>query len=158
MMPHGVGVRRSWWQPWAALSGFAFLLHFLWEMAQTPFYAGMPGSRHWDAVLQCGWATAGDVVIVLCSYAAVAIATRQQYWLEKSWGWRLSAYLLIGLGVTILLEWLNVYLWGRWAYAPSMPTLLGVGVTPLVQWIALPPLNLWLALRHLGPAAPVAGS
>jgi hypothetical protein len=141
--------RHHSWQPWGALAGFGLLLHFVWEMLQTPFYTGMSGAPHWDAVLQCGRATLGDVVIVLLSYGGVRLAVHTRLWLLGRWGWRLLLFLAIGLVITIGLEWLSVYRWHRWAYAPEMPLLFGIGVIPLVQWLVLPPLNLWLARRHL---------
>jgi len=36
-----------------------------WELAQVPLFAGMPSAEHWQAILVCGRATLGDVVIAL---------------------------------------------------------------------------------------------
>ncbi len=59
--------------------------------------------------------------------------------------------LISPLGLVRYLEFVNVYWLGRWAYAERMPLVLGVGVTPLLQWVLVPPLPLWLARRYLGP-------
>lgn len=55
--------------------------------------------------------------------------------------------------ITGTLEWLNVYVWQRWAYSPDMPLVLGIGLTPLLQWLLVPVLTLWLTRRHLGLAS-----
>ena len=87
-----------WWQPWAALALFAFLLHFAWEMLQAPAYRAMPDARHWDAVQICLLATVGDVVLTLVAYAVIVAATRRRWWLGTP--------TLFGVGITPLLQWL----------------------------------------------------
>ena len=52
---------------------FAFLLNLPWELAQIPFFAGMPSARHWAAILACGRATLGDVAIALAAFWTVAV-------------------------------------------------------------------------------------
>lgn len=139
-----------WWQPWAALALFAFLLHFAWEMLQAPAYRAMPDARHWDAVQICLLATVGDVVLTLVAYAVIVAATRRRWWLGTPTAGAIAGFVGAGLVITVVVEWLSVYLWHRWAYAPGTPTLFGVGITPLLQWLLLPPLTLWLARQHLG--------
>ena len=138
------------WQPWAALAGFAFLLHFIWEVIQAPLYTGMADARHWDAVRTCGLASAGDVLVLVTAYAGVAVILRQSDWLALPTGRRVVAYLAIGLLLTFVLETVNVYVLQRWTYRQSMPVLFGIGVSPLMQWVVVPTLTLWLARRHLG--------
>ena len=61
-----------------------------------------------------------------------------------------AVHIAAGIAATVLLEWLNVDVLERWTYAHRMPTILGTGLTPVIQWLLLPPLVLWLAVRHLG--------
>ncbi|HEU5170087.1 MAG TPA: hypothetical protein VFU46_06100 [Gemmatimonadales bacterium] len=61
-----------------------------------------------------------------------------------------ALFFVVGLLLTIVLEVINVYVRQEWSYATSMPTLGGIGLAPLLQRVALPPLTLWLARRHLG--------
>lgn len=150
-VPHAAGgAGAAWWQPWAALALFAFLLNFAWEMGQAPFYRGMSTAAHWPAVRMCTLATAGDVAILLVAYGLVAAAVRRPWWLAAPTRGRTAGFLTTGLVVTAALEALNVYALGRWAYGPRMPLLLGIGFTPLLQRVVLPPATLWLARRHLG--------
>lgn len=133
----------------AALTLFASLLHFAWEMLQTPAYRAMPDARHWDAVQTCLLARLGDVVLTLVAYAVTA-ATRRRWWLGTLTAGAIASSVGTGLVITVVAEALSVYLWHRWAYAPGTPTLFGIGITPLLQWVLLPPLTLSLAWRHLG--------
>ena len=144
------GRAAPWWQPWAALAMFAFLLHFAWEMLQVPAYRAMPDARHWDAVQTCLRATVGDVVLTLVAYSSVAAASRRRWWLGTPTAGTITGFVALGLVITIVVEALSVYVLRRWAYAPGSPTILGIGITPLLQWTVLPPLTLWLARRHLG--------
>lgn len=150
-MPVSPGRTWPWWQPWLALGLFAFLLHFVWEMLQVPFYARMGSASHWGAVLGCARATGGDVLISLAGYAAAAAWTRDRLWLgQRHRRDALAVFLGTGVAITIVLEWLNVHVWRTWAYAPAMPAVLGIGLAPILQWLLVPALTLWLAGRHLG--------
>lgn len=138
------------WQPWAALAGFAFLLHFVWEILQVPFYAAMPSARHWDAIRTCTVATLGDVVLTLVSYAVVAAGARETRWLRHVTAPRLASLLGAGLAVSVVFELLNTRVLDRWQYAAGVPVLAEMGINVWLQWLLLPPLTLWLARRHLG--------
>jgi hypothetical protein len=137
-------------QPWTAVAGFGFLLHFVWEMWQAPMYRTMVQASHVEAVRVCSFATLGDALIELAAYAAGALVAGNSLWLVSFRGAAFGAYVGVGLLITVLLEWVNMYALERWAYAPHMPVLLGVGLAPLLQWLVVPPLVLWLAARHLG--------
>jgi hypothetical protein len=80
---------------------FAFLLNFVWEMLQIPFFRGMKQTPHWYAVLLCTQATLGDVGIALAAFSAVA-------WLGGGRGWPLHStavqvvgFALAGILITI---------------------------------------------------------
>jgi hypothetical protein len=133
-----------------AIGGFAALLHFPWEMLQAPFYSGVAAAEHWQSVLECGRATLGDAGIALAAYGLTALFRRDRLWLAHSSSGAWAVYLLAGLLLTIVLEGINVYVLHRWSYSRHMPMVFGIGLTPLLQWLVLPPLNLWLARRHLG--------
>jgi hypothetical protein len=139
------------WQPWLALGLFAFLLHFVWEMLQVPFYAQMSGARHWAAVLRCTRATASDVVIAWTAYALAAGFAHDRWWIGVGYRRRpLTVFVTAGLLIALGLEWFNVYVRQQWVYSTEMPVVLGIGLTPLLQWLLVPPFALWLARRHLG--------
>lgn len=59
--------------------------------------------------------------------------------------------MLVGVGLTMAMEWHSTLGSQRWEYAPLMPRVwwLGTGLSPLLQWLILPPLMLWMSCRHL---------
>lgn len=138
------------WQPWAAITIFAFLLHFVWEFLQVPFFRELPGTPHWEATLICLQATVGDVGITLLAYGGVTLAVHERDWIADPSAGRLGLFIATGLIATAVVELASVHIWYRWAYGPNMPTVLGVGALPLLQWIFIPPAVLWLSRRHLG--------
>lgn len=137
----------TWWIPVSVLACFSFLLHFLWEMLQVPLYADMARMAHWSGIVVCAKATAGDVVIALAAYATAAGFARTWHW--RASRPHVATYLAMGVTITVVLEGLNVYVWHRWTYAPAMPLVIGIGVSPLLQWVIVPPLALWLMQRHV---------
>jgi hypothetical protein len=130
---------------------FAFLLNLPWELAQVPLFAGMPTAQHGTAVLACGRATLGDVVVALVAFWAVALAAGARAWVLAPTRGRVGGFVVVGALITVVLERLATGPLGRWAYADAMPVVpvLGVGLSPLVQWIALPPLIVWFVRRQL---------
>jgi hypothetical protein len=130
---------------------FAFLLNLPWEFAQVPLFAGMPTAQHWTAVLACGRATLGDVVVALVAFWAVALVAGGRGWAVAPTRGRVAGFVAVGVLITIVMERLATGPLGRWAYADAMPVVpvLEVGLSPLVQWIVLPPLIVWFVRRHL---------
>ena len=129
---------------------FAFLLNFVWEFWQVPFFQGMPTAPHWEAIKFCTRATVGDAAIALVAFWAVA-ATHSRNWILHPSTRAIVSFTSVGLAITVVAEWVFTEVFERWAYAASMPILpvLGTGVTPVLQWILLPPLIVWFVHRQL---------
>lgn len=126
----------------------AFFLHFVWEMWQIPLYSGMSDANHWAAVVQCTLATFGDGVIALVAYGVSAIIAQNKLWLFRRSVPIMFVYLVSGLTITVLLEFLATEVYGRWQYSELMPILpvINVGLSPLVQWIIIPPIGIWISV------------
>lgn len=137
--------------PETNLAIFAFLLNLPWELAQVPLFAGMPTAQHWTAVLACGRATLGDVLVALVAFWAGALAAGSRGWVVAPTRRRVAAFVAVGVLITIMMERLVTGPLGRWAYADAMPVLpvLEVGLSPLLQWIIVPPLIVWFVRRQL---------
>lgn len=137
--------------PEIAIAGFSLLLNFPWEIVQMPLYQCLDTLSYAGAVRFCALATLGDAAISAGSYWAVAKAMGHRNWIRDPAPRQIASYVGVGLGVTILFEWLATEVINRWQYTEAMPTLpvLGTGLAPLLQWTLLPPLILWLARRHL---------
>lgn len=130
---------------------FSFLLNFVWEMWQIPFFTAMPSAPHWVGVAACTQATLGDTAISLVAFWCVAALARSRGWITDPSRRHVVVFVAVGVAITIILEALATGPLGRWGYTPLMPTLpvLGTGVIPLVQWILLPPLTIWFVRRQL---------
>ncbi len=130
---------------------FAFLLNYPWEFLQVPFFAGMASAPHWDAVQFCTGATLGDAGIALISFWAVAAVAGSRAWILEPSAPHVLGFIAVGVGITVVAEWIATEVLHRWAYAERMPTLpvLGTGILPLLQWIVVPPLVVWFVRRHL---------
>jgi hypothetical protein len=141
-----LGLRGPEW----TVALFSFLLHFVWEMLQTPFFNGMPEMPHWPATVFCLQATLGDVVIALSAFSTTAMVVRNRRWFLAPSIRDIAIYLAVGIAATIALELHAVYYVNRWAYAPQMPLIpvLKVGLIPVLQWIVVPFVVLWLARQH----------
>ena len=132
---------------------FALLLNFAWEILQAPLYAGMAHMPHAQVTRACLQATAGDAVIMLIAYGAVAGVARSRRWIVAEKGWQLALFIVIGVSITAAIEWLATrgYWIGNWDYLPTMPLVpgTGLGVAPLLQWVVLPLLTVWFVRRQL---------
>ncbi len=130
---------------------FAFLLNFVWEFWQAPFYRDVPSVPHWQGVKVCSLATVGDTAIALASFWVVAAVAHSRAWVRDPSARQVLAFTLAGVVVTVIAEWVATETLHWWTYADQMPTLpwLGTGLLPLLQWVILPPLVVWFVQRQL---------
>ena len=125
---------------------FSFLLNFLWEMQQMPFFQIPSQFTCIDVVNNCTQATVGDVGISLTAFATVAVLSKSRRWiLQPNW-WQVSIFILVGIIMTIIFEALATGVLNRWQYGDVMPTLpfFGTGLLPVLQWFLTNP-----AVNHL---------
>ncbi|MBA3517271.1 MAG: hypothetical protein H0T75_06445 [Rhizobiales bacterium] len=143
-------MRRVVYAPEVNVLVFAFLLNFIWEFLQTPFFQSMPRLPHWEAVKLCTAATAGDAAIMLAAFWCVALMARTRRWILSPRWRHLAGFVGVGVAITVVLE-LLARSTGRWEYSEAMPVVpaLGIGVVPLLQWIVLPLLTAWFVRRQL---------
>jgi hypothetical protein len=129
---------------------FAFLLNFVWEFWQVPFYRDLPSGPHWQATKVCSLATVGDAAIMLVSFWAVAAAARARAWVLGPSAVQVVLFTMVGIVVTVIAEWVATEELHVWAYANQMPILplLGMGLLPLLQWMILPPPVVWFVQQQ----------
>jgi hypothetical protein len=130
---------------------FALLLNFPWEFLQAPLFKDMASAPHWPAVKTCGLATLGDALIALVAFWSVAVVAHGRRWILRPTPRQITAFVTVGLLITVVAERLGTGPLHRWAYAPAMPVmpLLGVGLSPILQWLALPLALIWFVRRQL---------
>lgn len=108
-------------------------------MAQLPLYTiWWTGTRHEISVcvIHC---TGGDVLIATATLVVAAVLARLLGWRLFGLGMVFTA-IALGIGYTVMSEWLNVAVWRSWSYTPAMPVLpwVGTGLSPLLQWLLVP--------------------
>ena len=129
---------------------FSFLLNFVWEVLQTPFFIDIS-----DKINTIIWyrfhCTLGDVMISLGSFWLVALITRSRTWFLNPTKLRILLFIAFGVSYTIFSEIKNVSLNKLWAYSDLMPVIptIEVGIVPLIQWIIIPPLLVFFVRRQL---------
>ena len=130
---------------------FSFLLNFIWEMWQIPFFVEIPSGPHWAGVVACTQATFGDAAISIVAFWFVAALARSRKWIIQPSSFQIGSFIMVGVVITIAFEALATVFLDRWSYSSSMPTLpiLGTGLFPILQWIFLPPLTIWFVRRQL---------
>ena len=117
----------------------AVLLNYLWELGQSPLYAGMGDlpAMWWH----CFIASLGDGLLVLLIFATCRAMLRRQNWFEQPGIGGYALMLIVGLVIGITGEPVAVHAFHWWAYTPRMPVVpkLNIGITPVVQMTLLPP-------------------
>lgn len=115
----------------------AFILNFIWELAQGLLYQGF--EYDWKHLSFCALASIADMFSVLILFFAFALVYREVYWIKNMSISRILMLITIGSIGAILTE-----LWhtdrGDWYYSDTMPLLpfVDVGVSPVVQFMVLP--------------------
>lgn len=133
-------------ETWIAINGF--LLAFLWEMLQMPFY-GMTGLSTWQAIKNCAFASFGDAGIMVFAYWAATRFAPHPLWLRQCRARPLAIYLSVGMVITVVVEHFAVKGdWG-WTYSKLMPTIANIGLVPILMWLIVPLATLGLTRRSL---------
>jgi len=118
----------------------AVLFNYLWELAQSPLYAGLGSftTMWWH----CFVASLGDGLLTLLIVAAGWMTLRRASWFLHPGVRGYTLMLTVGLLIGVSVEWVAVYMAGRWTYSAQMPLVpgLGVGLIPVAQMLLLPPL------------------
>ena len=82
---------------------------------------------------RCNPLHGGDALISTAALLVGGILARLRGW--HLFGTRMLATVIaLGIGYTILSEWLNVGIWRTWSYSSAMPVLpwLGTGLSPVL--------------------------
>ncbi len=147
----GLRCFRSFNLPEWNIAVFSFLLYFVWEMEQMPFFQISPDLSCFDLVKNCSLATLGDVNISLTAFWTVAVMSRSRQWFHQPSRWQLGVYILVGVVITVLFEALATEVLHLWKYAKIMPIVpfLHTGLSPLLAWLLIPPLIIWFVQRQL---------
>lgn len=130
----------------------SFPMHFTWEFLQAPLFRSMEPLSHFEGILICLRATLGDLAMVLAAFWVTCIVTGTRRWHVRPEARAIAVWLVSGLLMTVIIEFLSTRILDRWTYAAAMPRLpfLGTGLGPLGQWVVVPMIVLWY-LNRLSP-------
>jgi hypothetical protein len=120
--------------------GYSFFIHFFWEMWQMPLFEFSESSDLLAMNWMCTQASLGDGVIAVLAYYFV-VYVKKGPWLHYASFKDIALFIVPGIVLTIVMEYLNTLILFRWSYGPLMPIVpvLEIGLAPLLQWILIPP-------------------
>ena len=129
----------------ASIFTVAVALNYVWEIAQSPLYAGI---HSWENIWKhCFVASLGDGIILWIIHAVGRIAFGRWNWFIdpgfKGYGVMLGSGLIVALAI----EWIAMHLLQRWEYSAGMPIIPGtnIGLVPILQMLILPPAIFYIA-------------
>lgn len=128
---------------------FAFLLNFVYEVWQAPYYEFYGAPSLADKIKDLTHCSFGDAVIILISALFVSLLARSRYWVLKPTRKLMLLFTSVGLVTTLVIETYRVNV--SKVYGVPVLAVPGLGMSSLavLQWIILPPLILAMARRHL---------
>ncbi|ODG98476.1 hypothetical protein A4S05_09110 [Nostoc sp. KVJ20] len=128
---------------------FAFLLNFVYEVWQAPYYEFYGSPSLADKINDLTHCTFGDGVIILLSSWIVSALVRSRDWVLYP-TWKLTfLFTSIGLLITLVIETYRVNVSKVYGVPVLAVPILGMSFLAVIQWIILPPFILYLAYRHI---------
>jgi hypothetical protein len=115
-------------------SGLSLVLHALFELALFSAWREPDRLRLAGFVID---RLLGDVLVAALAFLAAAALFRDLDWPLRQARRGALLLAALGIGYALAREWLGVHHLGRWHYGEWMPVVLGIGVTPLLQWLAV---------------------
>lgn len=131
-----------------AITVLAFMLNFIWELIQIPFYKG--SSYSIEHIAFCAFASLADAIIVLLLYFGFASIFSNPFWIKNLKWHRIVILILVGgAGATAIKLWHLSS--ANWAYVNSMTIIpvINVGISAVLQFMILPVLVYFLSLSYL---------
>jgi len=128
---------------------FAFLLNFVYEVWQSPYFEFYNMPLLADKIGYITHCTVGDGIIAIFNFWIVSALRGSRYWLLNStWKPRLL-FTTLGWIYTFISEIYRVQV--AKLYGVSLLAIPGLGISwlPLLQWAILPSLVLYMTKRHI---------
>lgn len=130
-----------------AIAAVAFVLNWVWEMAQGGAYVELAALPWHQRLVRCTIAALGDVVLTLGTYGVGSLAAGRLRW-GMAGGWNVYATgALLGAATAVAIEW-KALAFDLWSYNEHMPIapLAEVGFWPFLQLTLLVPASFWIAV------------
>lgn len=132
----------------ASVGAIAFLLNFMWEVAQGFLYKGY--KYDWEHISFCALASVADVLMVFILLFGFGLIYRNVLWIARLNATKIWWLMLAGFLGAIVAEMAHTSR-GSWAYTESMPLIpwVDVGLTPVLQFTILPLIIFMVSIRIL---------
>jgi len=128
---------------------FGFLLNFVYEVWQAPYYEFYRSPSLADKVRDLTHCSFGDgVIILVCSWVVSALV-RSRNWVLHPTPKLTFLFTSIGLAITLVIETYRVNVSQVYGVPVLAVPILGISGLAVIQWIVLPPLILYLARHHI---------
>ena len=128
---------------------FAFLLNFVYEVWQAPYYEFYSSPSLADKIANLTHCTFGDGVIILVSGGVVSALVRSRDWVLHPTPKLTFLFTSIGLVITLVIETYRVNISKVYGVPVFAVPILGMSALAVIQWIVLPPFILYLARRQM---------
>jgi len=128
---------------------FSYVLNFVWESFHSALLYTCCNFAPLKYVRVMSYASMMDGLLIIGMYLTISVLWGDLLWIKKMNKKQLSAFIIVGLFVTTIIEYKAVYIFNQWSYSSLMPTIFGIGLSPLVQLSATGILVLWLTRRLL---------
>ncbi len=124
----------------------AFLLNFIWELAQGPLYKGYQYDL--SHISFCALASVADMFMVFVLLFGFGLLYKNAYWVNHMTLGRALLLMLAG-GTGAILAEIRHTARSSWTYAESMPLLpwVEVGLSPVLQFTILPLLIFFISRK-----------
>ncbi|GFE69112.1 hypothetical protein [Chroococcus sp. FPU101] len=128
---------------------FAFLIHFVYEVWQSPYFEfyGMPTLA--DKINYITHCTIGDGVITVLSSGIISFWQRNRYWMITPTARLIVIFTSIGWIYTFISEIYRVRVAQLYGVSVLVVPFVQISWLPLLQWLILPPMVLMMTRRHL---------
>ncbi|WP_017326037.1 hypothetical protein [Synechococcus sp. PCC 7336] len=131
---------------------FAFLVNFVYEVWQSPFFEFYDRSSLAAKIAAINHCTVGDGIIIVVCYWIASLLLRSRFWILQP-GWRqVVLFASLGFAYTFVSEIYRVRIAHLYGLSGLVVPGIGISWLPLLQWIVLPPLILyfvrWQLLGH----------
>lgn len=124
----------------------AFLLNFVWEVAQVPLYKGASFNK--KHITFCALASVADAIMVLLLYFSYGLIYKNPLWVQRLTLLRILILMMVG-GLGAIAAEIKYLSSGTWAYNTSMPLIpiAKVGLLPVLQFMLLPACIYYLSCK-----------
>jgi hypothetical protein len=135
--------------PEANLFLFAFLLHFVYEVWESPYFDFYKMPTLTDKITYITHCTVGDGVITIVSYWAIAVLVRSRKWILHPTWQQILVFTRFGWVYTFFSEIYRIRIAQLYGVSVLVLPIVNISWLPLLQWVILPPLVLYIVKRQI---------